>query len=233
MLAGLTAIAVVAPLVLAVLGEDDVLTRNLLAALVPALCVLGAGYAAARAGLLAAAALCAGWLVAVVAVARDPLLQRDDWRGATAALGPPNRPGGRRDARVGARSGAALPAGAPAADRARRPSGRGDRSRRDRHPRAGPATGAAAARHAPTARARVRPGRGSGGRGRTRPPARACRGEELTRPPLPRGPARRPATRRARSARARWEHGRGCRPTARHARLRPASSHYVGLRHDD
>ena len=93
LMSGLVALAVLAPLVLAVLGADDVLTRNLLGALVPGLCVVGAGYAVGRgAGLLAAGALCGVWLVAVIGVAGDPAMQRDDWRDAAHAIGPAAAP---------------------------------------------------------------------------------------------------------------------------------------------
>ena len=51
--------------------------------------VAAAGLARSRLGLAGAAAVCALGLAAVVGVALEPLWQRDDWRGAAAALGGP------------------------------------------------------------------------------------------------------------------------------------------------
>jgi len=87
----LAAIALGVPLALALAGVDYFLTRNGLASLVPVLIAFGAGFgarAAGRAGLAAAAALCAISLVMVVAVPTDSRYQRDDWRGAAEELGP-------------------------------------------------------------------------------------------------------------------------------------------------
>lgn len=80
--------AVVLPLVLAVGGEDQLLTRNVVGALTLALCLVAVGLArlGARVALAVAVVLCAGWTALVVDVARDPALQRDDWRGAVEAL---------------------------------------------------------------------------------------------------------------------------------------------------
>jgi mannosyltransferase len=86
--AALGALAVAVPLLLALGGQDYVSSRNVIAALVPALVVAGIGAAAARAGLAAGLALCAVWLVVVGAVAADPSYRRKDWRGAARALGP-------------------------------------------------------------------------------------------------------------------------------------------------
>jgi hypothetical protein len=68
-------------------------TRNVLAALPLAATLVGAGIAAVAAvapwpAAAATAAACAPALVAVVGVAVDPALQRDDWRDAARALGP-------------------------------------------------------------------------------------------------------------------------------------------------
>jgi len=93
-LTAVAAAALLVPVALALAGEDHVVTRNLLAALPLLLALAGAGLAAAatvtRAPAVAAAvAACALALVAVVGVAADPALQRDDWRGAARALGAP------------------------------------------------------------------------------------------------------------------------------------------------
>lgn len=86
---GATAVAL--PVFLAAGGVDFVLTRNLIAALVPLLVALAAGFgarAAGPAGTVAAAALCTLWAVLVVWVAADPDFHRQNWRGAAQALGP-------------------------------------------------------------------------------------------------------------------------------------------------
>jgi mannosyltransferase len=73
-------------------GYDGLITRNLLALVVPVLVVLAAGFGARRAGrlgLLAAAVLCAMGLTAAVGVAADRDLQRPDWRPLVRMLGPP------------------------------------------------------------------------------------------------------------------------------------------------
>lgn len=74
---------------------DDLLTRNVIALWVPAAIAVAGGFAAGRARLVGAAAatgLCVIGLVAAVGVARDRNLQRPDWRGVAALLGP--RPSG-------------------------------------------------------------------------------------------------------------------------------------------
>jgi hypothetical protein len=72
-------------------GYDDLITRNLLALVIPALFVLAAGLGAHRAGwvgLLAAGTLCALGLTAAVGVAADRGLQRPDWRPLARMFGP-------------------------------------------------------------------------------------------------------------------------------------------------
>ena len=87
--AALAAIAIGLPLALAPLGIDYLITRNLIAGMVP-LVVLGAVAASrTRAGPILVAALCAAGIVAFVGVETTPADQRDDWRGVAAALGPP------------------------------------------------------------------------------------------------------------------------------------------------
>jgi hypothetical protein len=83
--------AIGVPVVLAAVGVDYLITRNLIAAWVPAMTILAAGFAARRAGRAgpaAAAALCAVSLAVVVAVDANPAYQREDWRGVGRALGP-------------------------------------------------------------------------------------------------------------------------------------------------
>ncbi len=82
--------AVVLPALLALAGEDHVVTRNVVAALPLAAALAGAGLAAVPppAAIAATATACALALVAVIGVASAPALQRDDWRGAARALGP-------------------------------------------------------------------------------------------------------------------------------------------------
>lgn len=86
---------VLLPLLLALLGEDHLLTRNVIGALPLALCLVGLGLAElTRLGgrirdlaLAATLVLFVGWALLDVEVARNPDLQRDDWRGAAEALG--------------------------------------------------------------------------------------------------------------------------------------------------
>jgi hypothetical protein len=76
---------VLVSLVLALVGADRVLAKNLLPALVPLMLVVAAGLGARRSGLLGAAAtaaLCAISALVVVRVADSPDLRRPDWRGA-------------------------------------------------------------------------------------------------------------------------------------------------------
>jgi mannosyltransferase len=83
--------ALAVPIVLAVAGVDYLITRNLIAAWVPAMAIVAAGLgarAAGRAGAAAAAVLCALSLALVIAVDASPAYQRGDWRGVAKALGP-------------------------------------------------------------------------------------------------------------------------------------------------
>jgi uncharacterized membrane protein len=83
----LTAAAV--PLALALAGADYLLPRNAIAIYVPLILVAGAGLAAARRpGIAGAAVICVVAIVVNLEVATDPKLERDDWRGAAAGLGP-------------------------------------------------------------------------------------------------------------------------------------------------
>jgi mannosyltransferase len=82
-------------LLLAALGQDYVLERNLLPALIPLALIGAAGAAAPRSGRLGAAvwaALVAYLLTFCVYSDFRPALQREDWRTAASAIGPPHGP---------------------------------------------------------------------------------------------------------------------------------------------
>ncbi len=96
-LAGATTAALALPVLASLGGEDHLITRNVIAALVPALALVATGIAVAarRAPRPTAAAVgvaCLAGAVVVVGVARDPELQRDDWRAAVRSLGPIGEP---------------------------------------------------------------------------------------------------------------------------------------------
>jgi len=89
---GIGLVALALPLLLAAVGQDFFLARNLLPAWLPLALALAAGLGArraARTGALLTLALCALSLVTVVAVASTPSLQRPTWRTLAARLGPP------------------------------------------------------------------------------------------------------------------------------------------------
>jgi mannosyltransferase len=82
-------------LLLAAAGQDFVLERNLLPALIPLALVGAAGATAPRAGrhgVAVWAALVAYLLAFCVYADFRPALQRDDWRSVASAIGPPHRP---------------------------------------------------------------------------------------------------------------------------------------------
>ncbi|MFL5883701.1 MAG: glycosyltransferase family 39 protein [Thermoleophilaceae bacterium] len=88
---GIAAAAVLLAVVLAGLGKDYVVARNLIVAWVPLAVVAAAGWGASRAGvagLVAAAGFCAASIAIVIGVDREPRLQRPDWRGAANVIGP-------------------------------------------------------------------------------------------------------------------------------------------------
>jgi hypothetical protein len=82
----------IVPLVLAWLGSDYYVTRNLIAAWVPLAVALGAACTAARAR-LPGAAFCAllvgGFLYGSIRIDQSPQYQRPDWRAVANALGSP------------------------------------------------------------------------------------------------------------------------------------------------
>lgn len=89
---GVGAAAVLVPLALALAGLDYLYYRHLLAALPPLLvgsAVLLGAPGAGRLGLAGAAALALASLAVNGVVLSSPDLQRDDWRAAARALGPP------------------------------------------------------------------------------------------------------------------------------------------------
>jgi mannosyltransferase len=88
----MAAFAIVAPIVLAGGGADYVTARNAIVAVVPGAVCLGAGYAANRAGLFAASALCVLSLAIGLSVSLDTKYGRTDWRGLAEAIGPASAP---------------------------------------------------------------------------------------------------------------------------------------------
>jgi 4-amino-4-deoxy-L-arabinose transferase-like glycosyltransferase len=87
---GIGLVAVVIPLVLAVLDVDYLDTRNLLGVWLPLTIVFAAGLAATRWGRVGIVALCLLGLLSIAGVLLTPAWQRDDWRGIAEALGPPD-----------------------------------------------------------------------------------------------------------------------------------------------
>jgi mannosyltransferase len=91
-LAALALVAVVAPLVLAVIGPDYLIARNVIAALVPLAVAVAAGFATGRSGVAAATAVCAIGVIQVIAVSSEERYQRDNWRGAAEFIGRRDQP---------------------------------------------------------------------------------------------------------------------------------------------
>jgi 4-amino-4-deoxy-L-arabinose transferase-like glycosyltransferase len=87
--------SVLLALAFAVAGQDFVLGRNLLPALIPLALVAAAGIAAPRAGWLgiAVGAALVGYMLAFCVYSDfRPALQRDDWRSVADEIGPPRAP---------------------------------------------------------------------------------------------------------------------------------------------
>jgi uncharacterized membrane protein len=76
------------PALVALAGADFLNTRNVIAACVPALLVLGAGFGNVRAGVAGVTVLCAIGATCVALVAADSTFHRENWRGIARALGP-------------------------------------------------------------------------------------------------------------------------------------------------
>jgi len=89
--AGIGALALATPLVAKAVGVDYLYPRNMVGAWVP-LAVALAAAAWSRMGALALGGLCAALLALTIAVDLDAKLQRSDWRGAAAAIGPASEP---------------------------------------------------------------------------------------------------------------------------------------------
>jgi hypothetical protein len=87
-LLALAALGAGLPLVLALLGPDYLITRNLVAAMVPLVALGGIAAARSRAGPVLVVGLCAAGILAFVGVETNAAYQRDDWRAVAAALGP-------------------------------------------------------------------------------------------------------------------------------------------------
>jgi len=88
-LAALAAAGVGVPVALALLGADYVITRNLIAAMVPLVVLAGLASARLRVGPLLVAGLCAAGIAAFIGVELTPADQRENWRGVAAVIGPP------------------------------------------------------------------------------------------------------------------------------------------------
>jgi hypothetical protein len=96
LMAGSQALAGLAlSLVLAVVGFDDLITRNIIALWLPAALLVAGGLACGHVralGVAVVAALCAIGVTAAIGVAADRNLQRPDWRCVARALGPAPAP---------------------------------------------------------------------------------------------------------------------------------------------
>jgi hypothetical protein len=92
LVAGLGLASVLAATVLAVLGPDYLIARNVIAALVPLAVAVAAGLSVGRSGAAATVAICAIGLFVVIGVDRNERYQRDDWRGAADFIGRRDQP---------------------------------------------------------------------------------------------------------------------------------------------
>jgi hypothetical protein len=90
-LVALAAFAVGVPVAMALVGLDYLITRNLIAAMVPLVALAGVAAARSPAGPALVGALCAVGVIAYAGVEANPYYQRDDWRAAAAALGQATR----------------------------------------------------------------------------------------------------------------------------------------------
>ncbi len=94
-IAGVAAAALIVPFALAAVGPDFVDVRNLIGALLALLVAAGIGLGcrgAGRLGLAGAGAASLIFLAVLAAVSASGQMQRPDWRGAAAAMGPPSGP---------------------------------------------------------------------------------------------------------------------------------------------
>jgi hypothetical protein len=86
-LLALAAFAVGVPVAMAPLGADYLITRNLIAAMVPLVVLAAVAASRTRHGPALIGGLCAIGVIAFAGVEGNPFYQRDDWRAAAAALG--------------------------------------------------------------------------------------------------------------------------------------------------
>jgi mannosyltransferase len=86
MAGSLAVAAILTPVVLAVAGEDFLIARNTIVAVVPAAVCLGAGFASSRLGLAAVGLLCVLSAAIALAPALDTKYGRTDWRRAAEVL---------------------------------------------------------------------------------------------------------------------------------------------------
>lgn len=94
-LVALAAATVMSAFVLALIGPDYLIVRNVLPAWLPLFAAVAVGLTTLRqprVTVAATAALCAIGLVPIVAAASDETYQRDDWRGVAKALGARDQP---------------------------------------------------------------------------------------------------------------------------------------------
>jgi hypothetical protein len=87
-LGALAVCAVLVPVAMALVGLDYLITRNVIAGMVPLVALAGVAAARTRSGPALIALLCAIGVVAFAGVEGDTYYQRDDWRGVAAARRP-------------------------------------------------------------------------------------------------------------------------------------------------
>src|SRR3954471_3104837 len=92
LLAGFGVVTIVAPLLLAVLGSDYLIARNVLAAWLPLAVAASAGFARGPIGYVSATILCAIGVIVVIGVDTQERFQRDNWRGAAQFIGRVDQP---------------------------------------------------------------------------------------------------------------------------------------------
>ncbi len=88
--AAVAAVTLLVPVILAALGRDYLVPRNLMPAWIPLAVVLGAACTVPRARIVGAGlaiVLLAAFVIAGVRIAQNPQYQRPNWRGVAAALG--------------------------------------------------------------------------------------------------------------------------------------------------
>ena len=81
----LGAIVIALPLAAVAIGQDYLLHRNVIGALVALMLAAAIGFDRLRLGIPLVVALCTLWVAITVATAGDPKFRREDWRGAIGA----------------------------------------------------------------------------------------------------------------------------------------------------